>query len=48
MYFVWSRHNRPVRCMLERDEDMMMMGTRHPFLGKYKVTYVAVKLAERS
>ncbi|PNF38422.1 Xanthine dehydrogenase, partial [Cryptotermes secundus] len=29
--------NRPVRCMLDRDEDMMVSGTRHPFLGKYKV-----------
>lgn len=29
--------NRPVRCMLDRDEDMMMTGTRHPFLVKYKV-----------
>ncbi|XP_026315872.1 xanthine dehydrogenase isoform X3 [Hyposmocoma kahamanoa] len=29
--------NRPVRCMLDRDEDMQMTGTRHPFLIKYKV-----------
>lgn len=29
--------NRPVRCMLDRDEDMQMTGTRHPFLVKYKV-----------
>lgn len=28
---------RPVRCMLDRDEDMQMSGTRHPFLVKYKV-----------
>ncbi|XP_072938773.1 xanthine dehydrogenase [Epargyreus clarus] len=28
---------KPVRCMLDRDEDMMMTGTRHPFLIKYKV-----------
>jgi xanthine dehydrogenase/oxidase len=28
---------RPVRCMLDRDEDMMMCGQRHPFMGKYKV-----------
>ena len=26
-----------LRCALERDEDMTMTGTRHPFLGKYKV-----------
>ncbi|KAJ0175481.1 hypothetical protein K1T71_008640 [Dendrolimus kikuchii] len=29
--------NRPVRCMLDRDEDMQMTGTRHPFLIKYRV-----------
>ncbi|XP_063531427.1 xanthine dehydrogenase [Cydia strobilella] len=28
---------KPVRCMLDRDEDMQMTGTRHPFLIKYKV-----------
>lgn len=26
--------NRPIRCMLDRDEDMMISGTRHPFLFK--------------
>ncbi|KAJ9595230.1 hypothetical protein L9F63_013467, partial [Diploptera punctata] len=31
--------NRPVRCMLDRDEDMMTSGTRHPFLGRYKVGF---------
>lgn len=30
---------KPVRCMLDRDEDMMMSGTRHPFLNKYKVAF---------
>ncbi|XP_041988686.1 xanthine dehydrogenase [Aricia agestis] len=30
---------RPVRCMLDRDEDMQMTGTRHPFLIKYKVAF---------
>nr|KAG5712870.1 hypothetical protein BaRGS_007467 [Batillaria attramentaria] len=34
-----ARHQRPVRCALERDEDMMMTGTRHPFLGKYKIGF---------
>ncbi|XP_055916968.1 xanthine dehydrogenase [Eupeodes corollae] len=29
---------RPVRIMLNRDEDMMITGTRHPFLFKYKVS----------
>nr|CAD7392474.1 unnamed protein product [Timema cristinae] len=33
------RLNRPVRCMLDRDEDMMITGTRHPFLGRYKVAF---------
>ena len=33
------RHNRPVRCMLDRDEDMVITGTRHPFLGRYKVGF---------
>ncbi|KZC06074.1 Xanthine dehydrogenase [Dufourea novaeangliae] len=33
------RLGRPVRCMLDRDEDMMLTGTRHPFLFKYKVGF---------
>ena len=28
---------RSVRCMLDRDEDMVMSGNRHPFYAKYKV-----------
>ncbi|KAF9115602.1 hypothetical protein BGX27_007181 [Mortierella sp. AM989] len=28
---------RPVRCMLDRNADMVMSGQRHPFLGKWKV-----------
>lgn len=35
--FAAHKLNKPVRCMLDRDEDMMMTGTRHPFLVKYKV-----------
>lgn len=31
------RLGRPVRCMLDRDEDMMMTAGRHPFLFKYKI-----------
>lgn len=27
---------RPIRCMLDRDEDMAITGTRHPFYFKYK------------
>lgn len=33
------RLRRPVRCMLDRDEDMMITGTRHPFLFKYKIGF---------
>nr|XP_056708333.1 xanthine dehydrogenase/oxidase [Euleptes europaea] len=29
----------PVRCMLDRDEDMLITGGRHPFLGQYKVGF---------
>lgn len=28
---------RPVRCMLTREEDMIISGQRHPFLGRWKV-----------
>jgi xanthine dehydrogenase/oxidase len=28
---------RPLRLMLSREEDMVITGTRHPFLGKYRV-----------
>lgn len=31
------RLGRPVRCMLDRDEDMAITGTRHPFYFKYRV-----------
>ncbi|KAG8443857.1 hypothetical protein GDO86_009156 [Hymenochirus boettgeri] len=29
----------PVRCMLDRDEDMLITGGRHPYLGRYKVGF---------
>lgn len=32
-----QKSKRPVRCMLDRDEDMAMSGQRHPFMGKWKV-----------
>lgn len=35
------RLRRPVRCMLDRDEDMMITGTRHPFLFKYKIAFTS-------
>lgn len=37
--FAASRLNRPVRCMLDRDEDMAITGKRHPFFGKYKIGF---------
>lgn len=33
------RLRRPVRCMLDRDEDMLLTGGRHPFFAKYKVGF---------
>ncbi|XP_056226642.1 xanthine dehydrogenase/oxidase [Seriola aureovittata] len=35
-----NKLNRPVRCMLDRDEDMLITGGRHPFYGKYKVGFL--------
>ncbi|KAK5656257.1 hypothetical protein OQA88_5019 [Cercophora sp. LCS_1] len=32
-----KKTKRPVRCMLTREEDMIVSGQRHPFLGKWKV-----------
>ena len=34
-----AQTGRPVRIMLDRDEDMAISGWRHPFLGKYKVAF---------
>jgi len=34
-----NKTGRPVRIMLDRDEDMMLSGWRHPFFGKYKVAF---------
>lgn len=34
-----KKFRRPIRCMLDRDEDMMLCGQRHPFLGKYRVGF---------
>ncbi|XP_071503432.1 xanthine dehydrogenase/oxidase-like [Diadema antillarum] len=33
--------NRPVRFMLDRDEDMACTGGRNPFLGRYKVGFTS-------
>jgi xanthine dehydrogenase/oxidase len=32
-----AKTKRPVRCMLNRDEDIATSGQRHPFLGSWKV-----------
>lgn len=32
-----KKTQRPVRCMLNRDEDMITTGQRHPFLARWKV-----------
>ena len=32
-----NKVKRPVRCMLNRDEDIMTSGQRHPFLARWKV-----------
>ncbi|KAK6983521.1 hypothetical protein BgiMline_018962, partial [Biomphalaria glabrata] len=31
--------NKPVRCVLDRDEDMCLTGTRHPAYIKYKIGF---------
>ncbi|XP_064419619.1 aldehyde oxidase isoform X3 [Latimeria chalumnae] len=35
-----EKTGRSVRCVLERGEDMLITGGRHPFLGKYKVGFM--------
>ncbi|XP_038045060.1 xanthine dehydrogenase/oxidase-like [Patiria miniata] len=32
-----NKVKRPIRLMLDRNEDMMTSGTRHPYLARYKV-----------
>ncbi|XP_054265328.1 xanthine dehydrogenase-like [Macrosteles quadrilineatus] len=36
-----TKLGKPVRCMLDRDEDMISTGQRHPFLGRYKVAFTS-------
>uniref|UniRef100_A0A3Q3WQX2 Xanthine dehydrogenase/oxidase n=1 Tax=Mola mola TaxID=94237 RepID=A0A3Q3WQX2_MOLML len=36
-----NKLRRPVRCMLDRDEDMLISGGRHPYYGKYKVGFLS-------
>ncbi|ESO07509.1 hypothetical protein HELRODRAFT_110470 [Helobdella robusta] len=33
------KFKRPVRCTLDRDDDMLMTGGRHPYYAKYKVGF---------
>ena len=33
-----DKFGRPVRIMLDRDEDMLLTGHRHSFLSKYAVS----------
>ncbi|ESO93188.1 hypothetical protein LOTGIDRAFT_145383, partial [Lottia gigantea] len=33
------KFNCPVRCVLDREDDMVTTGTRHPILAKYKVGF---------
>lgn len=37
--FAAHRLQRPVRIMLDRDEDIAMTGGRHPFYFKYKTAF---------
>ena len=42
MYEIYfSRLQKPVRIMLDRNEDMLCTGGRHPFLGSYKVGFTS-------
>ncbi|RDD44277.1 Xanthine dehydrogenase/oxidase [Trichoplax sp. H2] len=34
-----QKTKRPVRCVLDRDTDMSITGTRHPYMFKYKVGF---------
>ncbi|XP_012253844.2 xanthine dehydrogenase isoform X2 [Athalia rosae] len=37
--FAAHKLQKPVRCMLDRDEDMLITGTRHPFYYKWKIGF---------
>ncbi|XP_008067993.1 aldehyde oxidase [Carlito syrichta] len=38
--FAANKHGRAVRCVLERGEDMLITGGRHPYIGKYKAGFM--------
>jgi len=33
------RFGKPVRCILDRETDMLITGKRHPFLTRHKVAF---------
>ncbi|KAM8934727.1 aldehyde oxidase 1-like [Pelodytes ibericus] len=35
-----QKTKKPIRCILERDEDMLITAGRHPFYAKYKVGFM--------
>ena len=35
------RVQRPVRIMLDRNEDLLSSGGRHPYLGRYRVGFTS-------
>lgn len=36
--FVFFRTGHPIRLVLDREDDMLITGGRHPLFGKYKVS----------
>jgi hypothetical protein len=40
------RFKRPVRCVLDRDEDTVISGGRHPYLMKYQVYALVCPIVE--
>uniref|UniRef100_A0A8D1TM58 FAD-binding PCMH-type domain-containing protein n=1 Tax=Sus scrofa TaxID=9823 RepID=A0A8D1TM58_PIG len=46
--FAANKHGRAVRCILERGEDMLITGGRHPYLGKYKVVEMGLLKMENA
>ncbi|XP_006153057.1 aldehyde oxidase [Tupaia chinensis] len=38
--FAANKHGRAIRCILERGEDMLITGGRHPYFGKYRAGFM--------
>lgn len=36
--FLFFRTGHPIRLVLDREDDMLITGGRHPLFGKYKVS----------